>query len=91
MDLLPVIQDPMLRGLLVLILGLFADYFVFKAVKKAFVLLANSFIGLVLLVMLHYLPFIKIPITFWAVLITLFGGLLGLVAVVILQLLGISL
>ncbi len=85
------LSNPVFKGVLVILLiGIFV-YFIFKAVKKVAHILLNSFIGLVLLVGMHFLPAVNAPITIWSVLLVLFGGLLGLVAVVLLQLIGISL
>lgn len=85
------LASPLVKGILVLLLIVIIVYFLFKAVKRVVVILANSFLGLVLLVGLNFLPFIKIPITVFSVLIVLFGGLIGLVALIILALLGASL
>ncbi|VVC00160.1 Uncharacterised protein [uncultured archaeon] len=86
-----IVLSPLLKGALVLILVGILVYFVYKTVKKVVLVLLNSFLGLVLLIALNFAPFMKLPITLWSVLLVLFGGLLGLVAAVILHLLGISL
>ena len=85
------LASPFVKGILVLLLVVVLAYFLFKAVKRVVVILANSFLGLVLLVALNFLPFIKVPITIFSVLIVLFGGLLGLVVAIILAMLGIGL
>ena len=85
------LSSPLVKGFLVLLLVMIIIYFLFKAVKKVVLMLLNSLLGLALLVVLNFVPFIKVPITLWSVLIVLFGGLLGLLALVILKLLGISL
>lgn len=84
------LSSPVFKGVLVAILIAIFLYFLFKAVKKAVHILLNSFLGLVLLVGLSFTP-LKVPITIFSVLLVLAGGLLGLVALVILGLLGISL
>lgn len=84
------LASPVVKGVLVVLLIVICLYFLFKAVKKIVHMLLNSFLGLVLLVGLSFTP-LKVPITIFSVLLVLFGGLLGLVALVILKLLGISL
>lgn len=55
-----------------------------------FTLLINSIIGIGLLVILNFLPFIEVKINIWTVLIVAFGGILGVVILVILDLIGID-
>ncbi|GEM_PF-6055061 len=85
------LSNPIVKGVLVLVLIVIILYFLFKAVKKLVHMLLNSFLGLVLLVGLNFFPFLKVPITIFSVLLVLFGGLMGLIVLVILKLLGISL
>ena len=86
----PFVDNPLARGIMVAILVGIMVYFLAKFVKKTVALLLNSFLGLVILVALNFTS-IKVPITPVSVALTLFGGLLGLVASVILHLLGFQL
>ena len=86
----PFADNQLVRGVLVAVLIVILVYFLLKFVKKAVALLLNSFLGLVLLVALNFTA-LKVPITPISVAITLFGGLLGVAASVILHLLGFPL
>lgn len=85
------LSSPIVKGALVVLLIVIILYFLFKAVKKLVHMLLNSFLGLVLLVGLNFFPALKVPITIFSVLLVLFGGLMGLIVLVILKLLGITL
>ena len=84
------LASPIIKGVLVVLLIVIILYFLFKAVKKLVHMLLNSFLGLVLLIGLSFTS-LKVPITIFSVLLVLFGGLFGLIVLVILKLLGISL
>jgi hypothetical protein len=53
-------------------------------------LIINSVIGLVALVLVNLLPIVNISINIWTVLIVAFGGILGFILLVILDLLKIA-
>lgn len=50
----------------------------------------NSLIGIVILILLNYLPFINIVINIWSVLIVALGGIPGLILVILLSHFGIA-
>ena len=51
-------------------------------------LLINGVIGIIILMLLNYLPKIEVPINIWTFLIAAIGGLLGVAILVILNLMG---
>jgi hypothetical protein len=53
-------------------------------------LIINSIIGIVVLVLLNYLPFVNIVINIWSVLIVALGGIPGIILVILLSHFGIA-
>ncbi|MEK6902118.1 MAG: pro-sigmaK processing inhibitor BofA family protein [archaeon] len=51
-------------------------------------LLINGVIGIIILMLLNYLPQIEVPVNIWTFLIAAIGGLLGVAVLVILNLMG---
>ncbi|MAG18258.1 MAG: sigmaK-factor processing regulatory BofA [Candidatus Diapherotrites archaeon] len=82
--------DPILGFVLTAIVVIIAIFFALKLGKKIVILLINSFIGLVVLVLLNFFPFIHIEINIWSVLITAFGGIPGIILLILLDLLGFA-
>lgn len=87
----PPIQVPFLGQIISVALVLIAVYLALKIGKKIVLLVLNSFIGLVLLLLANLLPFVHIPINIWTILISGFGGIAGVVLLVVLMQLGIAL
>jgi hypothetical protein len=50
----------------------------------------NSLIGIVILVLLNYLPFINIAVNIWSILIVALGGIPGIILVILLSHFGIA-
>ena len=61
-----------------------------KLGKGLFWLGINSLIGIVILVLLNFLPFVNIVINIWSVLIVALGGIPGLILVILLSHFGIA-
>lgn len=58
---------------------------------KGIVFLAiNGVIGLAILALLNFLPFINITINIWSLLIAVFGGIPGIALLILLDLTGIA-
>lgn len=55
-----------------------------------FTLMVNGIVGVVLLVILNFLPFIDIKINVWSVIICALGGIAGVIILVILDLVGVK-
>lgn len=53
-------------------------------------IIINSLVGLVLLVIVNFFPFINISINIWTILIVALGGIPGLLLLVLLELAGID-
>ncbi len=53
-------------------------------------LLINGLVGVVILMLLNYLPQIEVPINIWTFLIAALGGILGVVLLVLLNLAGVK-
>lgn len=51
-------------------------------------LLINGLVGVVILLLLNYLPQVEVPIDIWTFLIAAVGGILGVVLLVLLNLMG---
>jgi hypothetical protein len=51
-------------------------------------LLINGLVGVVILMLLNFLPQIEVPINIWTFLIAALGGVLGIVVLVLLNLMG---
>jgi hypothetical protein len=53
-------------------------------------LIINSVVGLVALVIVNLLPMINVVVNIWSILIVAFGGILGLILLIILSAFGIA-
>jgi inhibitor of the pro-sigma K processing machinery len=53
-------------------------------------LLVNGVIGVIILMLLNYLPQVEVPINIWTFLIAALGGILGVVLLVLLNLAGVK-
>ncbi|MFH1391228.1 MAG: pro-sigmaK processing inhibitor BofA family protein [Candidatus Diapherotrites archaeon] len=82
--------DPIIGFVLTAAVVIIAIFFALKLGKKIVVLLINSFLGLVVLVLLNFFPFVNIEINIWSVLITAFGGIPGIILLILLDLLGFA-
>jgi len=72
---------------------LFLALLVVVALKfgKGIVWLAiNSLVGIVVLILLNFLPFVNIVINIWSVLIVVLGGIPGIILVILLSHFGIA-
>jgi len=61
-----------------------------KLGKGLVLLLINSVVGMIILILLNYLPFVKITINIWSILIVAIGGIPGIALVVLLSHFGIA-
>ncbi|MEK6958137.1 MAG: pro-sigmaK processing inhibitor BofA family protein [archaeon] len=84
------LEIPFIQPILVLLLAVLLIYFALKLGKQLVLLLINSFIGLVILVILNFLPFASVEINVWSILITALGGIPGIILLIILSQLGIA-
>lgn len=76
-----IILGPVIAGVFLLLIILFVVFF-----GKGIVwLIVNSVIGLIALVLVNFLPVINIAINIWSVLIVAFGGILGLILLILLS------
>lgn len=53
-------------------------------------LVINSVIGMILLIAINFLPFINITINIWSILIVVFGGIPGVILLILLSALNIA-
>jgi hypothetical protein len=53
-------------------------------------LLLNSLVGMVILILLNYLPFVNVTINLWSILIVAIGGIPGIALVILLSHFGIA-
>ena len=83
------IEGQIMGFILTALVAIIVIYFAFKLGKKMVVLLINSFLGLIALVLLNFVPQISIEINIWNVLIVALGGIPGIILVVLLNLLGV--
>lgn len=72
----------MFKELLILIIVVLIILLVFNLVKKVFIFIINSIIGIFALIGFNTLFHANITINFWSVIITAIGGLVGFVVVV---------
>jgi hypothetical protein len=77
---------PILTILLIVLLVIVA----LKLGKGIIWLLINSLVGMVILILLNYLPFINIQINIWSILIVALGGIPGIALVILLSQFGIA-
>jgi hypothetical protein len=61
-----------------------------KLGKGIFWLLINSLVGMGILILLNYLPFVNLTINIWSILIVAIGGIPGIALVVLLSHFGIA-
>ncbi|MDO8538531.1 MAG: pro-sigmaK processing inhibitor BofA family protein [archaeon] len=61
-----------------------------KFSSSIFWLIINSAIGVIALMLVNFLPYIDIEINIWSILITVFGGIAGIILLIILDLGGIA-
>ncbi|HIH09321.1 MAG TPA: sigmaK-factor processing regulatory BofA [Candidatus Diapherotrites archaeon] len=61
-----------------------------KLGKSIIWLLINSAIGIIILLIINFFPFINITINIWSVLIAVFGGIPGIILLIVLDLLKIA-
>lgn len=64
-------------GLLALIVVVLIILLLFKIVKRVFILVINSVIGIFALIGFNYLTQTGVAINFWSVIITAIGGIIG--------------
>jgi hypothetical protein len=77
---------PALTFLFAILLAIVA----WKLGKGIFWLLINSVIGMGILILLNFLPFVSVVINIWSILIVALGGIPGIVLVVLLSHFGIA-
>ena len=83
-------EIPFLEPILTVLLVVILIYFALKLGKKLIVLAINSFLGLVVLVLLNILPFLELEISIWTILVAGLGGIPGVLLIVILHSLGLA-
>ncbi len=76
------------QGLLALIVVVLIIYLIFRVVKRVFILIINSIIGIFALIGFNNLLNANITINFWTVIITAIGGIIGFIVVVGMHYLG---
>ncbi|HLC78847.1 MAG TPA: pro-sigmaK processing inhibitor BofA family protein [archaeon] len=81
---------PYLGPALTVLLVLALIFIALKMGKSIVWLLINSAIGIAILIILNFLPFINVTINIWSILIVVFGGIAGIALVILLSLLGIA-
>ena len=84
------IEIPFLGPVLSIILVILIVYFVLNTGKKLILFLINSFIGLVLLVLVNLIPGISIQVNTWSILVAGIGGIVGVIILILLSYLGIA-
>ncbi len=87
----PLIQIPFLGQIITIILAIIAIFLVLKIGKKIVMLVLNSFIGLVLLLVLNTFLMPQVKIGLWAILIAGLGGVPGVLLIAVLTQLGFNL
>jgi inhibitor of the pro-sigma K processing machinery len=83
------ILEKILLGIILVILGIFGFQILLKVGKIALTILVHMLLGWILLFIWNILPFFKIPINIFTLLITGFGGILGVGILIIARVLGI--
>lgn len=58
--------------------------------KSIILLVVNSIIGIIFLVVINFLPLINITINIWSILIAVFGGIPGIILLILLDALKIA-
>jgi inhibitor of the pro-sigma K processing machinery len=81
--------DIIIGPVITLILLIIVIYIALKVGKGLIGLIINSVVGLIVLGITNFLPFIDIEINLWSVLIVALGGIPGLVLVALLDFFGI--
>ncbi len=82
---------PILGPLLSLIFLVAVVYVAMTLTGKVLWLVVNGAVGFALLWLVNLLPLIKIDINIWSILVVVFGGIPGLVLLILLNLIGINL
>ncbi|MDO8633722.1 MAG: pro-sigmaK processing inhibitor BofA family protein [archaeon] len=77
---------PILTFLFIVLLVILA----WKLGKGIVWLLINSVVGMVILILLNFLPFVNIQINVWSILIVALGGIPGIALVILLSYFGIA-
>ena len=72
----------MWQGLLALIVVVLIIIFLFKIVKRVFILIINSVVGIFALIGFNSIFHAGVTINFWSVIITAIGGIIGFAIVV---------
>ncbi|HZX20124.1 MAG TPA: pro-sigmaK processing inhibitor BofA family protein [archaeon] len=84
------IEQTIIGIVLTVALAIIVIFFALKLGKQAVLLLINSFLGLVVLVLINLFPFVNIDINIFSVLITAIGGIPGIILLILLSALGIA-
>ena len=84
------IEQTIIGVVLTVALVIVVIFFALKLGKQAVLLLINSFLGLVVLVLINLFPFVNIDINIFSILITALGGIPGMVLLVLLSALGVA-
>jgi hypothetical protein len=78
----------MLREFLIFVLVVLIILFMFKLVKKVFLFILNTIIGIFALIGFNSVFHANVAVNFWSVIITAIGGIIGFAIVVISHYLG---
>ena len=84
------VETLFLGPLLALVFMILLVVAAWKLGKGIFWLLINSLVGMGILILLNYLPFVNVTINIWSILIVAIGGVPGIVLVVLLSYFGIA-
>ena len=87
----PEITVPYLGQIITAALVIAAAYLALKVGKKIILLVLNSLAGIVLLLVVSSVPAAHVSITLWTILISLAGGIAGVILLLVLGQLGIAL
>ena len=77
--------------LLALFISLLIFYFLFRMMRRIMPLILHGMLGIIVFSIFNYLGLIKVPIDLVTFLIAGFGGVLGVVSVLLLAALGVPL
>ena len=73
---------------LIVVLGIFGFRILYSFGKLLLYFLAHGILGLVILLLFNLLPFFKIPINLLTVLVAGFGGIIGMIILIVAKALG---
>ncbi|MDI6644723.1 MAG: pro-sigmaK processing inhibitor BofA family protein [Methanobacteriaceae archaeon] len=76
-------------GIIILILVILGFGILVKALKLGVKIILHMILGWILLFLVNLIPFINIPINLLTILIAGFGGVIGVILLLILQLIGL--